>query len=461
MKPRILAVALSCLFSSTLVAQTVEFSESVNQTLSQNPQRDVTAAQIDQAQAALSQAEHGRMPRFNLSFGVTHSNNPLNVFGMKLQQRNATFGDFGFRQFDPSSPNPNLKPDDLNNPDPYTNFNTALEMHLPIWNGGRIAHFQQQAEAMLAAAQQGDVAVQQMLTYYVYEAYEGVHAARRFIEVAQQALTAAQAYVNTTQNLVNQGVVVRSELLSAQANAAEISVLLEQAQNQEQMALDGLRMLMGLAPNAPLDVGARVAVVLPSDDLDSLLNQALLNNPQLQAKRRALLAQQAAVGVARADLYPQVNMMARSEWNDDRSGFSAQSYTIGAMATWTFYDFGFTQRNVDQVNAKLREEQAQLRSHELEVRMQVLQAWRQYQNELKKLAANEAAERFATEAQELVARRYETGIATMTEVLASQAQLDKARAELVNSQYAINLQKARLRLATGLMNLDDLSLENL
>ncbi len=446
MKPRILAVALSCLFSSTLVAQTVEFSESVNQTLSQNPQRDVTAAQIDQAQAALSQAEHGRMPRFNLSFGVTHSNNPLNVFGMKLQQQSVTQADF--------------IPDDLNNPDPYTNFNTALEMQLPIWNGGRIAHFQQQAEAMLAAAQQGDVAVQQMLTYYVYEAYEGVHAARRFIEVAQQALTAAQAYVNTTQNLVNQGVVVRSELLSAQANAAEISVLLEQAQNQEQMALDGLRMLMGLAPNAPLDVGARVAVVLPSDDLDSLLNQALLNNPQLQAKRRALLAQQSAVGVARADLYPQVNMMARSEWNDDRSGFSAQSYTIGAMATWTFYDFGFTQRNVDQVNAKLREEQAQLRSHELEVRMQVLQAWRQYQNELKKLAANEAAERFATEAQELVARRYETGIATMTEVLASQAQLDKARAELVNSQYAINLQKARLRLATGLMNLDDLSLEN-
>lgn len=461
MKPRILAVALSCLFSGALAAQTVEFTESVNQTLSQNPQRDVTAAQIDQAQAALEQAQLGRMPRFNLSLGVSYSNNPLNVFGMKLQQRNATFGDFGFRQFDPTSPNPNLKPDDLNDPDPYTDVNTALEMQLPIWNGGRIAQFQQQAEAMLAAAQQGDVAVQQMLTYYVYEAYEGVHAARRFITVAEQALRAAQAYVNTTQNLVNQGIVVRSELLSAQANAAEISVLLEQAQNQEQMALDGLRMLMGLAPDAPLDVGARVALALPTEDLDSLLEQATLNNPQLQAKRRALLAQQAAVGVARADLYPQVNMMARSDWNDDRLGFSAHSYTIGAVATWTFYDFGFTQRGVDQANAKLREEQAQLRSHELEVRMQVLQAWRQYQNELKKLAANEAAERFATEAQELVARRYETGIATMTEVLASQAQLDKARAELVNSQYAINLQKARLRLATGLMNLDDLSLENL
>lgn len=443
---RILSVALSCLFSTALVAQTVEFSESVNQTLAQNPQRDVTAAQIEQAEAALNQASLSRLPRFNLAITASHTDNPLNVFGMKLQQSEVLEADF--------------IPDDLNNPDPYTDINTRIEMQLPIWNGGRISQFKQQAQAMLAAAQQGDVAVQQTLTYYVYEAYEGVHAARTFISVAEQAYKAARSYVDTTQNLVNQGVVVRSELLSAQANAAEISVLLEQAQNQEQMALDALRMLMGLAPNAPLDVGSRVAMNLPLADLDALITAALQNNPQLEAKRRALLADQAAVGVAKADLYPQINVMARSDWNDDQLGFKAQSYSLAAMASWTFWDFGLTQRSVDQARAKLKVADATLRSEELDVRMQVLQAWRQYQNELKKLAANQAAERFATEAQALVSRRYETGIATMTEVLVSQAQLDKARAELVNSQYAINLQTARLRLATGQMQLDDLSLEN-
>lgn len=443
---RILSVALSCLFSTALVAQTVEFSESVNQTLAQNPQRDVTAAQIEQAEAALNQASLSRLPHFNLAITASHTDNPLNVFGMKLQQSEVLEADF--------------IPDDLNNPDPYTDINTRIEMQLPIWNGGRISQFKQQAQAMLAAAQQGDVAVQQTLTYYVYEAYEGVHAARTFISVAEQAYKAARSYVDTTQNLVNQGVVVRSELLSAQANAAEISVLLEQAQNQEQMALDALRMLMGLAPNAPLDVGSRVAMNLPLADLDALITAALQNNPQLEAKRRALLADQAAVGVAKADLYPQINVMARSDWNDDQLGFKAQSYSLAAMASWTFWDFGLTQRSVDQARAKLKVADATLRSEELDVRMQVLQAWRQYQNELKKLAANQAAERFATEAQALVSRRYETGIATMTEVLVSQAQLDKARAELVNSQYAINLQTARLRLATGQMQLDDLSLEN-
>jgi len=443
---RIFSVALGCLFSTALLAQTVGFSESVNQTLAQNPQRDVTAAQIEQAEAALNQASLSRLPRFNLAITASHTDNPLNVFGMKLQQREVLEADF--------------IPNDLNNPDPYTDINTRIEMQLPIWNGGRISQFKQQAQAMLAAAQQGDVAVQQTLTYYVYEAYEGVHAARTFIGVAEQAYKAAQSYVNTTQNLVNQGVVVRSELLSAQANVAEISVLLEQAQNQEQMALDALRMLMGLAPNAPLDVGSRVAMNLPLADLDALIGVALQNNPQLEAKRRALLADQAAVGVAKADLYPQINVMARSDWNDEQLGFRAHSYSLVAMANWTFWDFGLTQRSVDQARAKLNAADAKLRSEELEVRMQVLQAWRQYQNELKKLAANQAAERFATEAQALVTRRYETGIATMTEVLVSQAQLDKARAELVNSQYAINLQTARLRLATGQMQLDDLSLEN-
>jgi len=41
----------------------------------------------------------------------------------------------------------------------------------------------------------------------------------------------------------------------------------------------------------------------------------------------------------------------------------------------------------------------------------------------------------------------------MTEVLASQTQLDKTRADLVKSQFDINVQKAKIKLAIGSMSL--------
>lgn len=452
-----LAMAISLALPGLVMANTVDFAASVETTLSQNPQRDISSARIEQANAALQQTKSSRMPQFTVSMTASHSDNPLNVFGMKLQQREATFGDFGFRQFDDTNPNIfNTKPDDLNKPGGHTDFNTRLEMLLPIWNGGKIASYQQQASAMLEAAQKGDVAVQQMLTFYVYEAYEGVHAARSFIQVAEQAYKASESYVTTTRNLVNQGIVVRSELLSAQAHLAEIELMLEQAKNHEQMALDGLRSLMGMDADAKLDVGGRVNVDLPSQDVTELTEMALDANPQLQAMRGQTKASKALVRASKADLYPSFNLMARNDWNDDKLGFNSSSYTVAAVASWKITDFGVTSRGVDQANAQAKEHDAQLRAEEQNVRLNILKAWRQYQNELKKVASNQAAVKYATEAQSLIARRYETGVATMTEVLASQTQLDKASAELVSAEYAVNIQKAQLRLATGRMSLDQM-----
>lgn len=447
MKLKTLALAITVALPGLVHAQVMDFKTSVEHTLTQNPQREMSGARIEQARAALDQAKLSRLPQFTLSLTASHSNNPLNAFGMKLQQQRIDGTEFA--------------PETINNLGPETDFNTRIEMLLPIWNGGKISSHRNQAAAMVEAAQQGDVAVQQMLTYYVYEAYEGVHAARSFIQVAEQALRAANAYVNTTRNLVNQGVVVRSELLSAQAHQAEIELMLEQAKNQELMALDGLRSLMGMDADAGLDVAQRVNIDLPEQALEPMVQMALDANPQLRAMRQQSKASHAAVSASRAGLYPSFNLMARTDWNDDSLGFSSNSYTVAAVASWKITDFGLTGRSVDQANAAAREQDAKLRAEEQRVRLNLLQSWRQYQNELKKVASNQAAVEYAEEAQSLIARRYETGVATMTELLASQAQLDKARAELVNAKYAVNIQKAQLRLATGAMHLDQMQLDQM
>ena len=164
----------------------------------------------------------------------------------------------------------------------------------------------------------------------------------------------------------------------------------------------------------------------------------------------------AAVNTARADKKPSFNLMARNDWHDDGLGFDASGYTIAAVAAWKITDFGVTDRAIDQANAKAQQQQAELRAEQQKVSLELLKAWRQYQNALKKVESNQAAVTYATEAQALISRRYETGVATFTEVLASQAQLDKARAELVSAQYEMNMQKAQIRLATGRMQLNEI-----
>lgn len=438
---------------------TYDFKACVETALSQNPEMDVSQYRLAQAQYALKEANASRLPQITASMTASQSNSALNVFGMKLNQRQASFADFGFNPTASSefmSGNYQYEPNDLNHPGSHSDFNTRLEIMIPVWNGGKISGYQSQAQSMIKAAQKGEQAVQQFLTFNVYQAYEGVHTARAFVAVAEQAVKAAQAYVDTTANLVDQGVVVRSELLSANVHLSQAKTGFEQAKMQEQLALDSLKMLMATPDNQMIRIGQRVNVNLPEASLQSLLDMGVQTNPQLNAKREEARSSRAEMDVVKADQRPSFNIMARGDFNDAGLGFDSQSYTVAGVLSWKMTDFGLTQNRLNRASAATAEKKAAVRSQENQVRHAILKAWRTLKVVEKQVYSHQLAVKQAEEAQRLILKRYKGGIATMTEVLASQAQLDKARAELVQSLYEQNIQKAKLRLETGSMRLDQL-----
>lgn len=432
-------------------AQVMDFKACVDTALNQNPEMDVSQYRLKQAEYALAESDASRMPQVTASFTAMNSDNALNVFGMKLNQRNATFRDFGFAD---QAKGIDYAPEDLNEPGSHTDFNTRLEVMIPVWNGGKVSSYQNQAKAMIKAAQHGDKAVQQYLTFNVYQAYEGVHTARAFVSVATQAVKAADAYVKTTRNLVEQGVVVRSELLSAEVHLSEAKTAMEKAKTQELIAEDSLKMLMAMDPNAPVKVGPRVDVSLPANSLEELTQMATSTNPQLEAKREEARSSKAAIDASKADNYPSFNIMARGDMNDESIGFDSKSYTVAGVVSWKITDFGITSNRISRAQAEASQKEAALRSKENQTRLEVLKAWRTLKVSQKQVKSHQLAVEQAEEAQRLIMKRYKSGVSTITEVLASQAQLDKARADLVNSKFETNIQKATLRLATGAMNAD-------
>lgn len=438
------------------VASTFDFKTCVETTLNQNPEMSVSAARIEQAKSALREANGGRMPQITASFTASNSDNALNVFGMKLQQRQAALADFGFDAATAAAFGNGkfeYQPKGLNDPGSHSDFNTRIEMLVPIYNGGKVSSYQNQAKAMIKAAQSGDVAVKQYLTFNVYQAYEAVHTARAFIDVAEKAVLAANSYVKTTSNLVEQGILVRSELLSAQVNQSNAEMALEKAKNQEAIAIESLRMLMALDGSDKFEIGERVDIKLPAGSTEELVTMAMANNPQIEAKRGEVTSSFAAVDASRAGLYPTVNLMARTDWNDERLGFESNSYTVAGVVSWKITDFGMTSSGVDKANAAAKVKESELRSKQNQLRLDVISAWYKLDIANKQVAVNQQAEEQADEAQRLVLKRYNNGVATITELLASQAQLDQARAEVVSAKYERNVQAASLRLNTGTMTL--------
>lgn len=444
----LLSTAFWLVHAPAATAETLDFEQCVATALRQNPDLSVSRAQLDQAQAGLRQAQGSRLPKLTASVNSVRTDDALNAFGLKLSQRKATFNDFGIGQF-AGPPSLGIAPNGLNHPDSVNNFNTRLEAQLPLYTGGMIEGSIEQAHAYIKAAQNGDVAARQQVIFKVLQAYQGVHAARAFIGVAKQAETATAAMVKMIDNLVKEGVVVKSDLLSAQVRLQNVRIQVMQANNAEVAALDQLHILLGISLSQALDVGAPVMPTAVSGSVADLRAMALADNPGLKAMRDQLDAAEAGVKVAKAGLYPQVGLMLRRDWNDPNLGLGASSYTVGASLSWTLFDGKVTHSAVDRALAGHAEQQARLLQAENGVALQVDDAHRKVEEADFRVNALRLAVTSANAAADLVKKRYANGVATIVELLAAEAQQDKARADVVAAQYELAMQRAGLKLAIG------------
>jgi len=427
-------------------ASGADLQQCVSIALRQNPDILASQFQLAQAEAALSQAQGQRLPKLNASITATRSNDALNAFGLKLSQRNVTFNDFGLSEYTGIG---TVAPTAVNEPNPVNNYNPRLELQIPLYNGGMIAGYVDQARAYVKAAQAGDQAARQRVIFQVIQAYQGAHTAHAYVNVAQQAHAAAEAYVKTTQNLLNEGVVVRSDLLFAQVNLANVQVNLEEARRGEAAAIDQLHLLLGLSLDEKLEIGPDFTPAALGGKVAELQDEAVAANPGILALRNQLDAAGAGVKVASADYYPHLNAVIRKDWNAPAFQQFASSYTVAGVLSWQIFDMGVTRGAVGRAEASRAELQARLKQAEEGVRFQVIDAWRGSAEAESRVNARTAAVAQAEEAQRLVAKRYENGVTTMVEVLAAQAQLDQARAEQVAAHYQLTMQRSALRLAVG------------
>lgn len=443
-----LAGAFAIVVVSSANAEALNLRQCISMALNQNPTLMASSARIEQAQAAIDRSKNSYLPKITTGITATRSNDPLNVFGMKLMQQNASFNDFGAADF---MQNQNLaqKPDNLNKPGDYSNVNTRIQAEMPVYTGGQIDGYVRQAQHYLSAAQAGDQAARQQLMFMVYQAYEGVNTAKSFVEVADQAVKAAESFVKTSENLTNQGVLVKSELLTAKVHLANVQVQREQALNQQAVALEQLKVLMGMELDAPLVIGQAPAMSDVATDVNKAKTKAQSNNPQLRALRAQIESSGAAVDVAKSAYLPTVGVMARQDWNDSSLGLNHPSYTLAGVMSWTLTDFGVTRASVDMARSNQAELIALSRQQEQEVAFKVSSTYKKLAEATQRANSLAVNVEQADEAQRLIRQRHEGGVATITEVLVSETQLLKAKADLISARFEVSTQRAMVRLLLG------------
>lgn len=421
---------------------TLTLSQAVEIALHKNPRTEVTAANRTLADAQLQEARSGRKPLLQASETFTNSNNPVFVFGSLLEQ-----GRFGLNNFAIGS---------LNNPDPLSNFRSALTVRFPLFDQRQTETRVAQAKIGRRQADQKTDLVEQQLRFEVVRAYYSILLAQARVSVADDAIKTAEADMKRARDLFETGLTVRSDLLAAEVQLAEFRQQRIQARAELITSVAALNTALGLPVETPQMLSGELTErSFTVDSVDLLTSQALQTRPDYQQAMSSIEASRAQVRGARGEWQPRVDAFATAGASTQYLVTNGSTdYAVGASVTFNVFDAG---RKARLGQARARESIARAEAEQLasQIRFEVVRSYQQYLSARERLAVVAQISAQANETLRIVQDRYHSGLTTITELLRAQTALVRARTDVLNARYDQYVGYANVLLATG--NLKDVN----
>lgn len=434
--------ACLCFFPSKLPAAdmpSLTISDAMQLADKQNPRIKAALSQVSAADHRITQAESGFLPQVFFTETFSHTNNPLWAFGNRLNQETITQTDF-----DPAR---------LNHPDPLNNFNSALSVEWPVYQGGQTRIGVNQAKLDRQAQELFLTRTRQEVIALAATAYTGLVLAYHHLDVIHKSLETASLHLEMIRKRYENGLAVKSDLLRTQVHIAELDQDRIQAESRISMAMAALNAAMG----APGDSNWRLATELVKGEpvpgpIDEWIGLSQSRRPDMQY---LLLQEQIAedeIQKSRAAHLPNINLIGSYELNSQDFRNSGDSYTVGAMMRVNLY-------SGDRISAKTRESEAMLsriramrNDTAAGIEVQTRQAFLQAQSAWNRISVAEAAVSQSEEGLRIVRDRYENGLLTLVSLLDAEVALQSAHNNRYRSLHDYLAARIQLSLATGTLD---------
>jgi outer membrane protein TolC len=426
------AAALSTGPAEAQISLTLE--EAMNRARGDTVDARALALAIDEAEARVEQAESGFWPRVDLTETVQRGNQPVFVFSSLLSQRRFSAANFAIPA--------------LNHPEPLTNTRTGIAVEQRIFDSGltNLAVQAAKLERDMAAASQN--AASRDLAFRAAQAFVRVLQLEAAVRATDAAMAAADSDHQRARARRETGLVTEADVLTVEVHRADMRQRQITAAGDLEVARIQLAEAVGLPLTTALMTVRPTSRLVPADG-NTLVREALTIHPQRrQAELRHQLADNAR-RTARAAWLPSVAAQGGWEWNGATLGTQQSSWVVGAEVRLNlFKGFADVARMTEAGHAQSRaaaERERIERTIEVEVRAAFVQLTAARARE----EAGRAALAQARESQRIIRDRYETGLASVTDVLrAAEATLD-AESRATAAEMDVILQEVALDRAIG------------
>jgi outer membrane protein TolC len=411
-------------------AQHLSLQEAVTASASNNDAIKLSELDVQIAKAKFRQAEAIFLPQVDLSYTAAATNDPLNAFGFKLQQRSITEADF----------NPKV----LNKPATTADLSSRVEFRQPLVNVDMMYQRKgvaKQVEMYKLISRRN----REYLSFEAENAYQHLEVLYEREKVLQEALEMSRAIYKTSKDYFDQGLVQKSDLLNAELQVMNVETQLSDERSAIQDASDALSLLMGRS------TGVLYTVDPLSQNIGLSFDSLQLSDDRadFEALRKGMEGYDMMIWSSRSANIPKLNAFGSYQVNDNSVfGFKANAYLVGIRMTWSIFN-GNRTKNAISLQYLEREKLArQLAQQKSEALAKIGVSRRQLLDAALEMKRQKLAIAQASEALRVLTNRYVQGLVKTTDVLMAQTQLSQQKMGYVQAMYEYNLATASLEFLT-------------
>jgi outer membrane protein TolC len=267
----------------------------------------------------------------------------------------------------------------------------------------------------------------------------------------EAALKAARAHVRQAELMAKAGLVTRSDALLAEVKTSEIETGLLEARGEQQLAQQGLAMLLGepnqtyTLPQALPDAEA-VRAAFPTIEAETDLE----SRTDVAAARDAARAAELDAARASAAYVPRINGIARYDWNSATQLYGGdKNWSIGVMASWTPFAGASEIAERRAASARAVAGNVALSAARAQASFELSKAQVEHDLAVSRLAIAERSLQQSAEAHRIITRKYEGGLASVVELLDGAAVETAARLRNSHARYSALVAAAELLKVSG------------
>ncbi|QZT37157.1 TolC family protein [Halosquirtibacter xylanolyticus] len=434
MKKRVyLWVMLYCFPMLGVIAQqnrTLSLEEALSISYEKNSTISIAFEDLNAAIADYKTTNAIFMPQVSIAENYIYTNNPMQVFGINLQQTSITEADFA--------------PSTLNNPNATDNWNTEFSVQMPLFNLDKI-YERKAARSAMNAKSASLQRTYDHISFEVKKAYYALQLASERVDVARKSVETTASSLRVISSMKREGLVTQADLSLTKVHELKAKNQLIGAESNLRKANRYLVFLLRL------DEGTQI---IPSDKIGQIQEEKVQPNlmisstrPDLMAQRHYVDALHYRVNQNKASWIPSLNAMGSYYLNSPEmfSGASS-SYLVGVSLRWNLFEGGIKWNQNKKSKAQYKRAQTQLVQMEEKANMELHNTLDQIKVFEQQVKIMYEAFLQSQETYSIKYNRYSEGLEKTNDLLTYQTEMEQMQWRYLQARYQYALANFQLEL---------------